>query len=95
MVCMVAKLSMGYNMENKWKIIKDDKSAVAEHLACAYCKHFFCTKYHYPRNRMVCTHGLPHWDFLYRLMRDVAAIYTCKKFEMHKLYKEKMKYYQK
>ena len=91
---MVAKLSMGYNMENKWKIIKDDKSAVAEHRACAYCKHFFCTKYHYPRNRMVCTHGLPHWDFLYRLMRDVAAIYTCKKFEMHELYKKNLYRYQ-
>ena len=77
----------------KWKIIKGDVNARNNHQICCFCKRFYCTKYHYPCNRMVCSGILPQWDILRGLMRDVCASDTCKKFEMHKLYKQKMKYY--
>ncbi len=56
---------------------------------CFYCKRFFCTEYHYPRHRMVCSGILPKWDWLYFLMREVKATDCCKKFVMNKIFKEK------
>lgn len=81
-------------MFNKWKIIHGDINARNEHKICAYCKRFYCTDYYYPRNRMCCSGILPKWEFLYRLMCEVRATDACKKFEMHKIYKQKMKNYQ-
>ena len=77
-------------MMDKWKIIEKDAKAREEHRICCYCKRFFCTEYHHPRNRMVCSGILPQWDCLHRLMRDVKAMDTCKKFEMHQAYKDKL-----
>ena len=73
-------------MQNKWKIIKHDKHAEEKQQICFYCKHFFCTKYHHPRTRMVCSGILPQWEWLYFLMRNVSATDTCKKFTLHKIY---------
>jgi len=78
-------------MASKWKIIKKDEQARNEHKICCYCKRFYCTKYHKPRNRMVCSGVLPQWDFLYRLMRDVCPTDTCQKFDFHKLHKARLK----
>lgn len=49
---------------------------------CFYCERFFCTEYHHPRHRMVCSGILPRWDFLYFLMREVKATDTCKRFKL-------------
>ena len=81
-------------MQNKWKITKHDKHAMEKQQICFYCKHFFCTKYHHPSNRMVCSGILPQWEFLYRLMREVWAVDTCKNFKMHEAYKRNLHRYQ-
>ena len=73
-------------MQNKWKIVKHDNQAMEKHQICFYCKHFFCTKYHHPSNRMVCSGILLQWEWLYFLMRNVSATDTCKKFTLHKIY---------
>ena len=73
-------------MENKY-----NKDEFTEQKICFYCKRFFCTGYHYPRHRMVCSRILPQWDFLYFLMREVKATDTCKKFILHNVFKQKAK----
>jgi len=55
---------------------------------CFCCKRFFCTKYHHPRNRMVCSGVLPQWEWLWFLMRDVRATDTCNKFIPHDIFKQ-------
>ena len=76
-------------MKNKWKIIEKDEQAKQNRQICFYCKRFFCTEYHHPGCRIVCSGVLPQWEWLYRLMRNVRATDTCKKFELHKIFKEK------
>ena len=75
-------------MENKMKD-KYKKDEFTGQNICFYCKHFFCTEYHYPRHRMVCSGILPKWDFLYFLMREVKATDTCKKFILHDMFKKR------
>ena len=58
---------------------------------CFRCKRFFCTGYHHPRNRMVCSGILPQWEWLYWLMREVKATDTCKKFALHDIFKQRTK----
>ena len=81
-------------MANKWKIVHKDTDARNEHKICCYCKRFYCT-FHSPHSYMLCSGFLPHWKWLYRLMRKISVTDTCKNFEMHKLYKQKMDKYQK
>ena len=76
-------------MKNKWKIIEKDEQAKQNQQICFYCKRFFCTEYHHPGCRIVCSGVLPQWEWLYWLMRNVRATDTCKKFELHKIFKEK------
>ena len=71
-------------MENKYK-----KDEFTGQKICFYCKRFFCTEYHHPRHRMVCSGILPKWDFLYFLMREVKATDTCKKFILHDMFKKR------
>ena len=77
-------------MTGKWKIIHNDEYARKNHKMCFFCKRFYCTAYHHPRNRMVCSGVLPQWEWLYRLMREISATDTCQKFEMHELYKKNL-----
>ena len=58
---------------------------------CFYCKNFFCTEYHHPRHRLVCSGILPQWDWLYFLMREVKATDTCKKFMINKIFENQKK----
>jgi len=53
---------------------------------CFYCKQFFCTNYHHPRHRTVCSGVLPQWDWLYFLMREVKPTDTCEKFVLNPIY---------
>ena len=53
---------------------------------CFYCKRFFCTDY-----RIVCSGILPQWDWLYFLMREIKPSGTCKKFELHEVFKKQSK----
>ncbi len=75
-------------MVKKWKIIHKDERAQQKQQICFYCDRFFCSAYHNPRNRMVCSGILPKWEFLYRLMRDVRATDTCQKFKLSDVYKQ-------
>lgn len=75
-------------MFDKWTIIKNDEQAKQDHKICFYCKRFFCTEYHHPSCRVVCSGVLPQWEFLYFLMRNVKSTDTCKKFETNKIYKQ-------
>ena len=38
----------------------------------------------------MCSGVLPQWEWLYWLMRNVRATDTCKKFDTHKIYQEKI-----
>ena len=67
------------------------KSNLENHRVCFFCKRFFCTDYHYPRHRLVCSGGLPQWDWLYFLMREVKATDTCKKFAINKIFEKQKK----
>lgn len=58
---------------------------------CFYCERFFCTKYHHPRNRIVCSGILPQWEWLWFLMRNVKATDTCDRFRLCNIYKQKEK----
>lgn len=66
------------------RTLKDDR-------VCFMCKRFFCTDYHYPRHRIVCSGILPQWDWLYFLMREIKPSGTCKKFELHEVFKKQSK----
>ncbi len=58
---------------------------------CFYCKRLFCTTYHHPRTRMVCSGILPQWEWLWFLMKNVKATDTCNRFKLHNIYKQKEK----
>lgn len=62
-------------------------NVLPEQRVCFYCKHFFCVKYH----MLLCDGGLPQWELLTSLMRDVKASDTCDQFELHKIYKQKQR----
>lgn len=76
-------------MQNKWTIIHDDEQAKQERKTCFYCERFFCTEYHDPACRMVCSGILPQWEWLYWLMRNVKATDTCNKFVLHKIFQKR------
>ena len=80
-------------MLDKWKIIHQDKQARDKHCVCFCCKRFYCM-YHKPHGHMLCSGVLPQWKWLYRLMREVSALDTCRKFEMHETYKKNLYRYQ-
>lgn len=72
------------------KIIKNT-DAYKKQQSCFFCKRFFCAGYHHPHTRIVCSGCLPQWEWLYFLMRNVSATDTCKKFKLHKVYKQRQR----
>ena len=75
-------------MQEEWAIKSKVRKALKDHRVCFFCKRFFCTKYHYPRHRLVCSGIWPQWDWLYFLMREVKSTDTCKKFVINKIFEK-------
>ena len=75
-------------MFNKRIIKKANPSETQEHKMCFYCDCCFCVGYHHPHSRMVCSGILPKWYWLWFLMREISANYTCEKFRLHQVVKQ-------